>query len=75
MFRLIRERCKNLSCSAVVITHDLNLAAEFADKVLMLNDGRVFAFGSPTEVLNQQNIDEVYNVQVLLDENPASGKG
>jgi len=74
MFRLIRERCKNLSCSAVVITHDLNLAAEFADKVLMLNDGRVFAFGSPTEVLNQQNIDEVYNVQVLLDENPASGK-
>jgi len=74
MFGLIRERCKNENCSAVVITHDLNLAAEFADKVVMLNDGRVFAFGSPTEVLNQQNIDEVYNVQVLLDQNPASGK-
>ena len=31
MFKLIRERCKNENCSAVVITHDLNLAAEFAD--------------------------------------------
>ena len=74
MFRLIRERCKNENCSAVVISHDLNLAAEFADKILMLNDGSIFACGAPTEVLNQQNIDEVYNVQVLLDQNPASGK-
>lgn len=74
MFRLIRERCKNENCSAVVITHDLNLAAEFADQILMLKNGGVFAFGAPADVLNQQNIDEVYNVQVLLDENPASGK-
>jgi len=74
MFRLIRERCVGHGCSAVVITHDLNLAAEFADEILMLKDGKVFASGPPAEVLNQRNIDEVYNVQVLLDENPASGK-
>ena len=74
MFRLIRQRCRDQNCSAIVITHDLNLAAEFGDKILMLKDGETFAFGTPSEVLNQQNIDEVYNVQVLLDENPASGK-
>ena len=74
MFRLIRERCREQNCSAVVITHDLNLAAEFADQIMLLKGGSVFAFGSPAEVLDQQNIDEVYNVQVLLDENPASGK-
>jgi iron complex transport system ATP-binding protein len=74
MFRLIRERCREENCSAVVITHDLNLAAEFANEILMLRDGKTFAFGPPGEVLNQQNIDEVCNVQVLLDENPASGK-
>ncbi len=74
MFRLIRERCLGQGCSAVVITHDLNLAAEFADQILMLKDGKVFAFGQPAEVLDQRNIDEVYSVQVLLDENPASGK-
>src|SRR5436190_13595100 len=49
MFRLIRERCKNENCSAVVISHDLNLAAEFADKILMLNDGNIFACGAPRE--------------------------
>ena len=74
MFHLIRERCRDQNCSAVVITHDLNLAAEFANKILMLKDGNTFAFGKPSEVLSQQNINEVYNVQVLLDENPASGK-
>lgn len=74
MFRLIRDRCREQNCSAVVITHDLNIAAEFADEILMLKDGNAFAFGSPTAVLNQQDIDDVYNVQVLLDENPASGK-
>jgi len=74
MFRLIRERCREENCSAVVITHDLNLAAEFANEILMLNDGKTFAFGPPGDVLNQQNIDAVYNAQVLLDANPASGK-
>ncbi|MBV9242909.1 MAG: ABC transporter ATP-binding protein, partial [Acidobacteria bacterium] len=36
MFRLVRERCDRDGASAVVITHDLNLAATFADEVLML---------------------------------------
>lgn len=74
MFRLIRGRCLTQNCAAVVITHDLNLAAEFANEILMLKDGKTFAFGTPSDVLSQPNIDEVYNVQVLLDENPASGK-
>lgn len=74
MFRLIRERCREQNCSAVVITHDLNLAAEFANEILMLKDGTTYAFGPPSEVLNQRNIDEVYKVQALLDVNPASGR-
>jgi len=74
MFRLIRKRCKEEGCSAVVITHDLNLAAEFADEILMLKGGGVFASGPPKRVLNQENINVVYKVQALLDENPASGK-
>jgi len=73
MFCLIRERCRK-GAASVVITHDLNLAAEFADEIIMLKSGSIFAKGSPDEVLNQGNIDEVYNVQVLLDQNPASGK-
>ena len=74
MFGLVRERCRHGNASAIVITHDLNVAAEFADRVMLLRDGEVFAFGKPAEVLTEINLNEVYNVQVLLDANPASGK-
>jgi iron complex transport system ATP-binding protein len=74
MFRLVRERCRNDGASAVVITHDLNLASEFADTIVLLKEGRVFASGSTADVMTKENIAEVYGVQVLLDANPASGK-
>ncbi|MFM9904856.1 MAG: ABC transporter ATP-binding protein [Pyrinomonadaceae bacterium] len=73
MFRLVRERCRNAGASAVVITHDLNLAAEFADEIIMLKDGRIAAKGTPTEVLTAENIKGVFGVKVLLDTHPASG--
>ncbi len=73
MFRLVRERCRSCNASAVVITHDLNLAAEFSDEILMLKDGKVTAYGGPREVLTAENIKDVFGVSVLLDENPISG--
>lgn len=74
MFRLVRERCRDAGASAIVITHDLNLAAEFADVVVLLKDGKLVGTGSPSDVLTVENVRRVYDVQVLLDANPASGK-
>ena len=73
MFRLVGDRCLQSNYSAIVITHDLNLAAEFADEIIMLKDGRTAAKGAPSEVLNAENIRNVFGVKVLLDTNPASG--
>jgi iron complex transport system ATP-binding protein len=73
MFRLVRERCRSCNASAIVITHDLNLAAAFADRVLLLKAGRLFALGTAPEALTSDNIDEVFGVKVLLDKNPVSG--
>ena len=72
MFRLVRERCREAGASAVVITHDLNLASEFAGRILILREGEVFAFGEPNVVLTAENITSVFGVNVLLDENPVS---
>ena len=74
MFRLVRDRCRNAKAAAIVITHDLNLAGEFADTALLLKSGRVHARGTTRQVFTNENLREVYDVQVLLDENPASGK-
>ena len=73
MFRLVRKRCEECHCSAVVITHDLNLAAAFADEIIMLKDGLIVAKGTPEEVLTTENVSNVFGVDVLLDENPDSG--
>ncbi|HVF30676.1 MAG TPA: ABC transporter ATP-binding protein [Pyrinomonadaceae bacterium] len=74
MFRLVRERCRDAGGAAVVITHDLNLAAEFADKAVVLKDGQVVAGGSPADVLTARNLKDAYDVDVLLDLSPASGR-
>ena len=70
LLRLVRERCRTCESAAVVITHDLNLASEFADRILLLKDGRILAQGAPEEVLTSMNLREVFDVEVLLDKNP-----
>ena len=74
MFRLVRERCRAENFSAVVITHDLNLASEFADEILLMKNGRIAAKGAPPACLTEDNLRAVFGVKVLLDENPVSGK-
>ena len=74
MFRLIRERCTGEDYSSIVITHDLNLASEFADEIVLLKNGQIYAKGSPQDVLTADNLAAAFDVSVLLDENPASGR-
>lgn len=74
MLRLVRERCRTQEMTAAVITHDLNLASEFADKIVLLASGGVFAAGTPNDTLTAENLAGVFGITVLLDENPASGR-
>ena len=60
--------------TVLLIIHDLNLAAEYSDYLIMLKGGRIFTEGSPTSVLTADNIREVYEAEVLVRDNPASGR-
>src|SRR6266571_623169 len=51
MLRLVRGRCDNYQATAVVVTHEVNLAAEFADHILLMKEGCAIAIGRPREVL------------------------
>ena len=70
---LVRGRCDRREAAAVVITHDVNLAAEFSDHVLLMKDGRTVAFGPPAEVLTPELLREVFEVRVLVDAHPITG--
>lgn len=74
MFRLVKERCSGCGASALVITHDPNLASEFADEIVLMKSGSVIAHGAPPEVLTVENFKKVFGVQAVLDTNPVSGK-
>jgi iron complex transport system ATP-binding protein len=74
LFRLVKERCVTSNAAAIVITHDLNLASEFADEFLLLKNGKIIAKGKPETVLTGENLQTVFGVNVLLDENPVSKK-
>jgi len=73
MLRLVRGRCDKRESAAVVVTHDVNLAAEFSDRVLLLKNGREIAAGSPRQVLNPQLLRTVFGLEVLVDAHPITG--
>ncbi len=52
--------------SAVMAIHDLNLAARYTSRILMLNGGRIFAAGNPESVLTEENIRRAYGVEALV---------
>jgi iron complex transport system ATP-binding protein len=70
---LVRKRCDARGTSALVVTHDINLAAEFSNHVVLMKDGKGVAFGKPDEVLTPDLLREVFAVTVLVDAHPVSG--
>jgi iron complex transport system ATP-binding protein len=73
MMRLVRGRADQHDASAIVVTHDINLAAQFANRVLLLKGGRTFAEGPPRSVLTPQLLHEVFGMEVLVDAHPTTG--
>jgi iron complex transport system ATP-binding protein len=70
---LIRNLNRKTRMTVVAVFHDLNLAAEYCDRLVLLNRGRVAATGTPVEVLTTEMIHEVYGADVLVGRNPTSG--
>jgi iron complex transport system ATP-binding protein len=64
-FALMRK-FRDEGATVVVATHNLNLAARYADELILLNNGRVAAQGSPHDVLSAQRIESVYEWPVSI---------
>lgn len=70
---LIRKLVSEQSLTALMVIHDLNLAARFCDKLLLLHKGKVHAAGSAEEILTIKNMAEAYGVVAHIDHNGAAG--
>jgi iron complex transport system ATP-binding protein len=70
VLNLIKRRCISVGIPILMIVHDLNLAAAYCDRLVLLENGKVFAEGTPSEVLTKRNIESVYdtNVEIITEE-------
>ncbi len=68
--RLNRER----GMTVLLVSHDLNLAAEVCDRLLLLNGGRPAAIGAPEAVLDEALLASVFGCAVIVDKNETTGR-
>ncbi|MFC1824049.1 ABC transporter ATP-binding protein [Thermodesulfobacteriota bacterium] len=73
-FQLISSLSLDRGLSVVLVSHDIDLAAQYCHRIMMLKNGTIFKVGSPEEVVTAANIEFVYDCPVLVDKNPATGR-
>lgn len=74
VYDLIKQLSREQGLTVVAILHDLNLAALYCDRLVLLKAGRVFCQGTPEQVLTYTNIKAVYETEVYIDLNDLTGK-
>ncbi|MFP3869930.1 MAG: ABC transporter ATP-binding protein [Syntrophobacteria bacterium] len=74
LFTLTRKLVNNGDLGALVISHDINLAAQFCDRLLLMDRGRIAFQGSPVQVVRPEHLELVYGCRLLVDQCPFSGK-
>jgi iron complex transport system ATP-binding protein len=70
---LLRRLNGERSVTVLLVSHDLNLAAEICDRLLLLHDGRVARVGTPAEVLEPALLEHVFECRVVVDKS-ATGR-
>ena len=73
LLNLVRRETRARGWVTVIVLHDLNLAARYADRLVMLDKGRLMADGTPAEVLTPALIDRLYDYPAQVIHHPETG--
>jgi iron complex transport system ATP-binding protein len=71
---LLRRLNREHRMTVVLVAHDLNLAAEVSDRLLLLACGQVARLGPPDEVLREDVLRDVYGCEVVVDKSPTGAR-
>ena len=69
---LIKNLCLEKSLTVLVALHDLNLAAQYCDRLLLISNGQLYAEGTPWQVITPANIKEVYGTESCVYPHPVN---
>ena len=74
VYEILADLNRRSGLTLIVASHDINLAARYCGRVVLLRDGRVFADGPPEEVLRRETLRAVYDVDVEVQRDVATGR-
>ncbi|OYD14810.1 hypothetical protein CH333_07160 [candidate division WOR-3 bacterium JGI_Cruoil_03_44_89] len=72
IFKLLRE-LKSHGITIITVLHDLNLASEYSERVVVIKDGRILYDGLPLDIIDKEIIKRIYGIEVNIIKNPLSG--
>jgi iron complex transport system ATP-binding protein len=73
IFRIIKRLNTESGLTVLSVSHDLNLAAAYSDRIAMMVGGALAALGTPAEVLTGERVHEVFRTPVIVDTHPVHG--
>ncbi len=73
ILNLITNLSAKENITLILALHDLNLAAQYCERLFLLSSGMVFAAGCPEDVITPENIKQVYGIDVLVSRHPLNG--
>jgi iron complex transport system ATP-binding protein len=74
ILNLIKQLCAEKKVAVLAALHDLNLAVQYCDRLVLINNGQVHAQGTPEEVITAVNIRDVYGAEECVYTHPANGR-
>lgn len=60
---ILKDLARSHNLLVIMISHDINIASKFSDKIILLCEGTIFSVGTPQEVITEKNIKDVYDVE------------
>jgi ABC-type cobalamin/Fe3+-siderophores transport system ATPase subunit len=70
---LVRSLTRERNYGALIVTHEINLAAEFADRMALIKDGRLVACGATREVMTAESLSALFETPLFVAHHPLSG--
>ena len=71
--RILRRLNEHRGLTVVMVSHDLNMASQYSDRVMLIDNGGIVRLGSPDSVLRPDVLAEVYRCEVIVDRHPDTG--
>jgi len=74
IMQILSEINRKYKKMIILVSHNINLSADYCDRIIMMKEGNIVADGNPENIINPETIKELYGTNLKVIKNPLSGK-